>query len=145
MWICTNKAFLSIVTNPLGPDLLLVRARVKGHIESVFPDAMVDRVPGRDYLYRANIRRAEVGAAMAAMAMGIQYPNFKNSVKEPELKSAYGDVWHTMGRLQYVRPYGNDTAAIRRREQARFDRKAPPDPFADNSTDRDYYSGRLAF
>lgn len=41
MWICTNKSFLSIVADRSNNENLLVRARISGHIENVFPDASV--------------------------------------------------------------------------------------------------------
>lgn len=116
MWICLNNAFLSIVTNPEGQDTLLVRARRPGDIESVFPGAVVSRRPGRDYLYRATIKRAEVGMAIAEAAMQIDYPNFKNSVGNAELHDAYARVWGVMANLQAVRPYGDDSVSAHKRE-----------------------------
>ena len=41
MWIQFNNAFLSIVENRNNKLELLVRARVKGDIEKIFPDADV--------------------------------------------------------------------------------------------------------
>lgn len=117
MWICANNAFLSIVTDPAGPDTLLVRARRPGDIQTLFPDAKVSRRPGRDYLYRASVKRSEVGIAIAEAAMRINYPNFKNSVGNAELHDAYARVWGVMANLQAVRPYGDDTVSARKREE----------------------------
>ena len=39
MWIQFNNAFLSIVENRDNKLELLVRARIKGDIEKIFPDA----------------------------------------------------------------------------------------------------------
>ena len=116
MWICLNNAFLSIVTDPESPDTLLVRARRPGDIESVFPDAKVARRPGRDYLYRASINRDEVAATIACAALKINYPNFKDSVRNAELHDAYARVWGVMANIQAVRPYGDDTVSARKRE-----------------------------
>ena len=41
MWLCLNDAFLSIVALPGHPDELLVRARIAGDIERLFPAAQV--------------------------------------------------------------------------------------------------------
>jgi hypothetical protein len=127
MWICTNKAFLSVVqpksNDPEAAgiaDPLLVRARVKGHIEAVFPGAKVLRRPGRDYLYRAYIQRTVVAQVIAQQLAGIGYDNFKNSVADDELHRAYASTWSIMGRLQYVPPYGSDSPAARRKEQIRL-------------------------
>lgn len=100
MWICLNDAFLSIVTAPQRSSCLLVRARVKGHIERVFPEARVLRTSNRDYLYRAFVPRTEVGRAISKALREIAYGNFKDSVEDPALHRAYGDFWHTMMRLQ---------------------------------------------
>lgn len=112
MWICKNNSFLSIVqpspADPLANNglVLLVRARVKGHIEATFPNADVKVVPGRDYLYRAYIARETVADAIADSLRSIDYGNFKNSVGDNALHDAYAKVWHAMGRLQPGGPYG---------------------------------------
>lgn len=109
MWICHNNAFLSIVQDLDAPDNLLVRARRPGDIETVFPNVQVVRRPGRDYLFRSSLPRAEVAAAIAQAVVSIVYPNFKNSVKNSALHLAYNQVWHVMANLQSVAPYGDDT------------------------------------
>jgi hypothetical protein len=103
MWICKNDAFLSIVDKEKTKNgtedpriSLCVRARVKGHIESVFPDAEVVHTPHNDYHYRAFILRREVADAIHDSIMDIGYPNFKNSVADDDLHCAYADVWATM-------------------------------------------------
>ena len=55
MWLFTSKSFLSVVSdkeNPTG-DRLLVRSRIMGDIEEVFPDADVMETPYADYRFRA--------------------------------------------------------------------------------------------
>jgi len=109
MWICKNDAFLSIVDKgELGcgtphedgskSGFLCVRARVKGHIERVFPDAKVVHTPHNDYHYRAFVIRRDVADALHESIMDIGYPNFKNSVADDDLHCAYADVWSTMFR-----------------------------------------------
>lgn len=99
MWVILNDAMLSIVASDC-PDLLMVRARVKGDIERVFPKARVSYTPERDYAYRALVPRDVVGAALSARAIGIDYGNFKDSVHEPRRKSIYSRVWETLLDLQ---------------------------------------------
>lgn len=106
MWICTNKAFLSIVDKAKTPGCLVVRARVAGHIEAVFPAAVVSRTPGNDYLFRAEISREDVAAALAEQARAISYSNFKDSVRNRQLHDAYFGVWTEMAQIQEVPPYG---------------------------------------
>lgn len=108
MWICHNKAFVSIVQpdpSSTTGDYLLVRARRKGDIEKLFPSGKVLRTPGRDYLFRAFIDRAEVSAVVAQAVMDISYGNFKNSVADDKLHGAYSQVWSVMSRLQPIPPY----------------------------------------
>ncbi len=100
MWIQFNNAFLSIVENRDNKLELLVRARVKGDIEKVFPEADVFEDDSADYKYRALISKAKVAARMMLKITEINYDNFKNSVKEVERKSAYNNVWVELRKLQ---------------------------------------------
>lgn len=105
MWISLSDAFLSVVAIPNQPELLKVRARRKGDIEQVFPNAVVERTPGRDYLYRTEMPRNVVSSVIAGSLEAIDYDNFKNSVKDDRLHSAYSSVWATMSKLQTLPPY----------------------------------------
>ena len=55
MWVFLNDAALSIVAQRERPDCLLVRGRVAGDIEAVFPKAHVTVTPDADYRYRASV------------------------------------------------------------------------------------------
>jgi hypothetical protein len=105
MWICLNDAFLSIVAKDCDRDHLLVRARRKGDIERVFPNAKVDRSPRGDYLYRSVILRADIAVALAEQVKNVDYNNFKDSVADDALHDAYLNTWVAMARLQPRRPY----------------------------------------
>ncbi len=94
MWIFLNDSFLSIVAHQDRPGFLLVRARAKGDIERVFQQAAVR--PGHDYAYRAEIEREQVTAILARRIEGIDYPNFKNSVRERDRHDVYMDIWEKM-------------------------------------------------
>jgi len=119
MWICLNNAFLSIVKKECGPNELLVRARRAGDIERVFPEAKVVKSPGTDYLFRAVLPSARVGDALAALAEGVDYPNFKGSVRDDRLHSAYNAFWGIHARLQPTPPYsGRRTPARGQRRLA---------------------------
>lgn len=90
-----------------------MRARAKGHIKAVFPNAKLYQREGSDYLYRADLLRTEVAAAMSALVLKVDYTNFKKSVKNDALHDRYLDVWHTMGKLQPGGPYGRSKALKR--------------------------------
>jgi hypothetical protein len=79
---------------------LLVRARVAGDIERVFPDAVVTMTPDADYRFRAVLPRKIVAAVLAEQVASISYPNFKSSIKEADRHNACMDVWSVMHRLQ---------------------------------------------
>ena len=100
MWIFTTSSFLSIVDKGGDGSTLLVRARAKGEIEAVFPEAKVDITPRNDYRYRARIAREEVAQAMANMVRDIRYGNFKSTVKDHVRHEAYMGVWEVMYRYQ---------------------------------------------
>lgn len=103
MWVFFNDAFLSIVDNDADPECLLVRARVKGDIERVFLSAEVHVTPVADYRFRASVERSMVAEALAARVRELDYPNFKDSVREDWRHHAYARVWGIMFDLQQQR------------------------------------------
>ncbi len=103
MWIFFNHAFLSIVEPSPGSPELLVRARIPGDLERVFPGAVVQETPHRDYRFRATLPRATVAQALADAADGLHYSNFKGSVTEADRHDAYLQVWAAMARWQHSR------------------------------------------
>ncbi len=107
MWLFLNNAFLSAVAHRTQPDDLLVRARVSGDIERVFPDAVVTTTPDADYRFRAVLPRGEVSKAIASQIEAIPYDNFKNSVTEHDRHDAYFETWGAMNRLQQNRARGS--------------------------------------
>jgi hypothetical protein len=60
----------------------------------------VKRTPSADYLFRTTVRRDMVAQAVAEHIAGIDYPNFKNSVRDDLRHSAYSGVWSVLLRLQ---------------------------------------------
>jgi hypothetical protein len=108
MWLMLNDAFLSVVDKSNAPDCLLVRARRPEHLAAVFPNAEIRESFGTDYRFRADIDRREVAQIIASRIAGIDYDNFKNSVQDDALHTAYMGVWTVMGRLQKGGPYSRD-------------------------------------
>ena len=80
MWIFTQKGFLSIVRHSGKPNTLIVRSRFRGHIEKIFPKAVIEEDPTRDYRFRAELPAKEVSRVVARIVFQIDYPNFKNSL-----------------------------------------------------------------
>jgi hypothetical protein len=102
MWIFLSDAMLSIVEKPgdSKAGTLTVRARIKGDIERVFPDAKVVEGAGTDYRFRASIPREQVAKAMHDQVMNLNYGNFKSSVKDRQRHDAYMGVWSAMFSIQ---------------------------------------------
>ncbi|GAB2898581.1 hypothetical protein GCM10027046_30600 [Uliginosibacterium flavum] len=101
MWIFLNDAYLSVVDKgDTTGQTLLVRARHKGDIERVFPQAQVQVGGGTDYKYRARIDREAVALRMADAVRATNYGNFKSSVKERPRHDAYMGVWEAMYAFQ---------------------------------------------
>ncbi len=102
MWIAFNNSFLSIVKNRDNNSELLVRARVKGDIENIFPSANVFEDELADYRYRAFIDKRLVSEEISTNLLNIDYDNFKNSVdwSDQKRKQAYSRVWSALLELQ---------------------------------------------
>lgn len=105
MWIFLSDSFLSIVDkgDPTGKTLL-VRARRRGDIEAVFPEAVIIENAGTDYRYRARIGRNQVADVVARQVENIQYGNFKSTVRDDGRHRAYMDTWQAMMRFQDTEP-----------------------------------------
>lgn len=99
-WIFLNDAFLSIVKSQEKTGHLLVRGRAPGDIETVFPNAKVQETRARDYRFRTTLPAREVAQAVGMRILGIDYPNFKGSVRGTDRHDAYLGVWGTMWRFQ---------------------------------------------
>jgi hypothetical protein len=93
MWIFLNDAALSVVAHRDDAGCLLVRARMAGDIERVFPQTVLENA-GTDYRYRATVPRQQVADRIADSIAAIDYRNFKNSCG-PARHDAYLHVWKT--------------------------------------------------
>ncbi len=122
MWIFTKHGFFSAVCarqgngkhgQPVDPDRIMVRARVRGHLEALkkrFPDLLagceIQDSVGTDYAYRLFIQKSEWMKVLAALAEETDYDNFKSEVAHHQGKAgaAYEhslhDVWSVMHKLQ---------------------------------------------
>ncbi len=96
MLIFTRNAFISIVDHPQDDRFLVVRARISGDIEHVFPEAEVFEKPGADYRFQANVARDRVAQLIALQVKEIHYESFESSVEDGDRRQAYIQVWSAM-------------------------------------------------
>jgi hypothetical protein len=120
MWIYTTDGAYSVVRKDWG---LMVRSRVKGDLEKLFPKKIHHRIiltPDADYLYRILVSRDAFEGAMIKAVRRINYFNFKDTVHEKDKRRApyYTRVWAIGRQMQDAfRPW------TREKEQIKKDRK----------------------
>lgn len=122
MWIFTKYGFFSAVCarkgrgepgQPIDPDRIMVRARVRGHLEALkeqFPDQLgesdIQHSTGTDYAFRLIAGKAAWAQVLAGLAEGTDYGNFKSAVAQHQGRAgrdyehALHDVWGVMYGLQ---------------------------------------------
>ena len=100
MWICLNNGFISAVRDGYDPTKLKVRARVKKHLQDLFPKHTIITTTDSDYRHRVIVERSEFAGFLAQKALAIDYGNFKDSVADDELHRAYVDMWHAGMNMQ---------------------------------------------
>lgn len=122
MWIFTRHGFFSAVCarqgagkhgEPVDPDRIMVRARVREHLESLrkrFPDQLglcdVQEFAGTDYAYRIFVDKRVWSQVLSGLAEETDYDNFKSEVvryqgrEGADYERSLHDVWSVMYRLQ---------------------------------------------
>jgi len=100
MWLFTSRGFVSVVQDRDNNDNLLVRARVRDHLQALLPQAIVTETLDSDYRYRVNVKKKIVAKLFADQVDAICYPNFKDSIVDPDYHSACLKVWGVMNGLQ---------------------------------------------
>lgn len=105
MWLSLNNAFLSIVKDADREGHLLVRARVRKHLQRVFPGAPILTLKDRDYRFRVSVPREMVARMLVEKVEDLEYTNFKDSVKDEDLSRMYHLWWSDHRRLQDRDPF----------------------------------------
>ena len=122
MWLFTKYGFYSSVCarqgdgsqgQPANPDRLMVRARVRGHLEALqarFPtqlaEIQVTETPETDYRYRMFVDKSAWTPVLLGLSEEMAYDNFKSEVARHQGKAgadyeqALHDVWSVMYDLQ---------------------------------------------
>lgn len=100
MWLFTSKGFVSVVASRDSQDDLIVRARVRGHLQALLPKAKVTETPEADYRFRTIANKKVVQRVMADQISAINYGNFKDTVDDSDYHAACLRVWSAMHQLQ---------------------------------------------
>ena len=92
---------LKFVDEEKTSDDYLVRSRIKGDIEKVFPDSDVFEMENSDYKYRSYKKKTDVSSKLKNIVEDINYDNFKNSISsdQSERHNSYLNVWTELRKL----------------------------------------------
>jgi len=104
MWLFTTIGFYSVTQVREKPEILQIRARVKGDLDNLRAKYLPEltetvQLPGRDYPYRAYTDRPCFAAAMVQIITDLSHHNFKDEVLKQQglaREQLYHDVWHVM-------------------------------------------------
>ena len=102
MWLFTKYGFFSAVLKLDGSGLLKVRARARGDLVNLLaffpaqdqPEILIS--PDRDYPYRVITDQTTWADVVHALAMDLDYNNFKGARGNPVLSKCLHDVWGVM-------------------------------------------------
>jgi hypothetical protein len=108
MWVFTSNSYISAVQHRDHPSRVMVRARFRGDLEAFFgPSGLKPEVvetPKADYRFRTTVHKDEFADALLEQAEEIDYPNFKDSVRNNNRHNVYMDVWRVMHAAQKAWP-----------------------------------------
>jgi hypothetical protein len=113
MWLATKHGFYSIVQKP--PGQYHVRARIRQDLVNLLAlvrrDLEIHDWPAADYRYRIIVAQRDLGEIMAALAVSLDYTNFKNQIaRSPDQSGkldAFHEIWAILARLQNNHPHGD--------------------------------------
>lgn len=95
MWVFLNTGPVSVVARQDDKSVVLVRARRREHLEAALGDwdGEIIETPNADYRFRAFLAKSTWAEILTQHTMKIDYTNFKDSIKDGEIKTAAMKVW----------------------------------------------------
>lgn len=106
MWVITDRGFYSAVQDDDDPDTLVIRARVRTDLvelckilDAIQEPPKIIHGGGTDYPFRVRIPRGSWTFALGQLADGIDYGNFKDSVKARQGKARANVLMGVWSRL----------------------------------------------
>jgi len=106
MWLFLRESFVSVVQHDDEHRLLVVRSRLAGDIERLFPEAEVAEDPVADYRFCATVPRDRVAQVVANRIQHIDYPSLNEAVEGTERSLGYDRAYGVMLEEQVAR-YGS--------------------------------------
>lgn len=116
-----SEGMVSIVAHAAKPEHFLVRARLRGHLERLFPKCKVSLTDDADYRFRATLPRIAVADMLCGQLMNIEYPNFKNTIAPADRDyhdGAFG-AWTSMHRAQNIERINERQLSLMKRGNSR--------------------------
>jgi hypothetical protein len=127
----TPRGFFSVVEDRADTRYVWVRSRTRADIDSLvaayFPRRKVRIKDGGDYAWRIRVTKEQWAAALAGLAMEIDYLNFKDEVRRRQGKrraELYSRVWSILSVL-------NDRPLFSRRRREPLDPRYDYDGYFD--------------
>ncbi len=101
MWIASTNGFISIVQHWDKPDTLLVRARVRKDLLSIFSKRRIIEIPEADYRFRVLVSKNEFAELMFNQIKKIDYPNFKDRIVQSDSHKEKLDVYYQIWSIMF--------------------------------------------
>jgi hypothetical protein len=110
MWLATQHGFYSIVRK--ADARFHVRARVHDDLLNLLRlvglQVPIEESPLTDYRYRIIVDAEQLARIMAAIALDLDYPNFKQRIAQRSDQraklQAFHEIWELMAQLQETTP-----------------------------------------
>ena len=104
MWIFTNKGYISVVKHNHDTGYVMVRAREKQVLSWLQEIAKAENLtvkpieytPKADYQYRMMVHKLSFSCIMAKLIIGMEYTNFKDSIKNKDYGNLAMELWLTL-------------------------------------------------
>lgn len=113
MWLATRYGFYSVVRK--SPTEFHVRGRIRRDLENLLELTgrrhPIHEWPTADYRYRVIVDHRTFSELMAALALALDYPNFKEAIAatpdQREKLPAFHQVWAMLARFQELSGSGS--------------------------------------
>ncbi len=96
MWLFLPDAYISVTEHESEPRLVCVRARVRGDLESLFPEADIAETIDRDYRFATSLPKERVSQVVSLRIAKLNYASFFEAIPDEDRKQAYIQVWGAM-------------------------------------------------